>query len=417
MRRSAISIAALCVSLAAGQGLAQRPATAIPDPIPQRPGVGVEGATTATELRRAAGGEAERANTNIPSRLGAPSDRAAARDQIQAIERDYERGPSGAWRRRGEIVVAAVDNGGDAAARALGLTLKQRAALPASGLTLTTWTAPADRPLERLLEQLRAARPADSIDLNYVYEYREAAQSRGRIETAPPPPGDGRAKVAAIIEVGLPANGPWLQGVAVKASRFAPGQSRASEHASAVAALLVGAAGARGATLLAADVAEGGALEGAAAASIALAADWAAREGAGVINISMTGPRNAVLEAVIDRLAAKDVVIVAAAGNDGPRAAPPWPAAHRAVVAVTAVDDRQRIWRRATQGPHVDFAALGVDVPAGGKLWTGTSMAAPVVAGMLLRTGGGPESLAQSVIDLGALGRDPVYGEGLVIPW
>ena len=155
-------------------------------------------------------------------------------------------------------------------------------------------------------------------------------------------------------------------------------------------------------------------MSGAAATSIAGAVDWAAGAGAQVINISLTGPSNAALAAVIARMSRRGVVVVAAAGNEGPRAPAPFPAALESVVGVTAVDDRLRIWRRATQGSHVDFAAPGVKVEAAGALWTGTSMAAPVVAGVLLRRAVSPAELEKTARDLGAPGRDPVYGFGFI---
>lgn len=91
---------------------------------------------------------------------------------------------------------------------------------------------------------------------------------------------------------------------------------------------------------------------------------------------------------------------------------------------MTAVDARGRVWRRATRGPHVDFAAVGVRISLGREhSLTGTSYAAPVVAGLLARRLPGPDPnqarLAQGDLeararDLGAPGRDPVYGAGLV---
>ncbi len=55
-------------------------------------------------------------------------------------------------------------------------------------------------------------------------------------------------------------------------------------------------------------------------------------------------------------------MLIAAAGNDGPRAAPAHPAALADVLAVTAIDARLRAWRRAAQGAHVDLAAPGVQI-------------------------------------------------------
>ena len=76
--------------------------------------------------------------------------------------------------------------------------------------------------------------------------------------------------------------------------------------------------------------------------------------------------------------------MIAAAGNDGPRAEPAYPAAYDSVIAVTAVDRSGTIYRRAIRGAHVDLAAQGVEVwtaaSVKGARWkTGTSFAAPYV--------------------------------------
>ena len=57
-------------------------------------------------------------------------------------------------------------------------------------------------------------------------------------------------------------------------------------------------------------------------------------------------------------------MIVAAAGNGGPTAPPAYPAALRPVVAVTAVDSKDHIYRYANQGRYIMVAAPGVDEPA-----------------------------------------------------
>ncbi len=78
------------------------------------------------------------------------------------------------------------------------------------------------------------------------------------------------------------------------------------------------------------------------------------------------------------------MVIVAAAGNGGPKAAPAYPAAYNDVIAVTAIDRAKRAYRRAGRGEHIDLAAPGVDVwtaasVPGARAKTGTSFATPFV--------------------------------------
>lgn len=153
-----------------------------------------------------------------------------------------------------------------------------------------------------------------------------------------------------------------------------------------------------------------------------------ARRGVRVVNLSFSGPPNAVLKEAIDRALARGMILVAAAGNGGPGAEPAYPAAYPGVIAVTAVDREMRIYRRATRGDYVAFAAPGVGLRtagtgSGGAVRSGTSFAVPFVtaaaANLLARDPGLDEvaisrSLSAAARDLGAPGRDPVYGWGLL---
>lgn len=92
---------------------------------------------------------------------------------------------------------------------------------------------------------------------------------------------------------------------------------------------MVGSAGvfhgaAPGMPLLVADVYGGSAANGSAVA-IARAMGWLAANGARVVNISLVGPPNPLLEAATKALLARGVLVVAAVGNDGPAAPPQYP--------------------------------------------------------------------------------------------
>jgi subtilisin family serine protease len=163
----------------------------------------------------------------------------------------------------------------------------------------------------------------------------------------------------------------------------------------------------------------------ASADAIARAIDWLAGERrVPVVNISVSGPYNAVLERMVARARATGDVLVAAAGNEGPNAAPAFPAALDGVIAVTAVDERGRVYARANQGAYIDFAAYAVGLPLpsdGGARVSGTSYAAPKVSAIIARRlavhgGGDPEAvirqLTKEAVDLGYRGRDPVFGWG-----
>jgi subtilisin family serine protease len=179
--------------------------------------------------------------------------------------------------------------------------------------------------------------------------------------------------------------------------------------------------------LLAADVycdqATGGAVD-----DIVQAIAWLARERVAVINISLVGPPNRALEHAVQALIKRGHLLVAAVGNDGPAAPPLYPASYAGVVGVTGVLPSRRVLPEAAQGSQVMFAAPGAELAVartgGGYLSArGTSYAAPLVAGLLAEWLSTPEPaaavaalarLADAAQDLGAAGRDPVYGLGLV---
>ncbi|QBF33228.1 S8 family serine peptidase [Thalassococcus sp. S3] len=206
-------------------------------------------------------------------------------------------------------------------------------------------------------------------------------------------------------------------------------------HGTAVAAILIGAPESRSpgllpdATLLAVDAFyRSGADERADAFSIAAGIDWLRARDISVLNLSLAGPSNTELEQAINRIAAEDVLVIAAVGNAGPRSAPAYPAAYPTTLAVTAVDAQGTIYRRAGQGNHVNLAAPGVNIwtaaSVSGARWrTGTSFAAPfaTAAAALVRFSW-PDFTASQVgdylirgaRDAGDPGFDPVFGAGIL---
>lgn len=171
--------------------------------------------------------------------------------------------------------------------------------------------------------------------------------------------------------------------------------------------------------------------EGASALRVLAALDWLSQqEGLQVINMSLAGPPNRLLEQTINTLHARGTYVVAAMGNDGPHGPPRYPAAYERVLAVAAADRDGGIFRWSNQGQHVDYTALGVDLPTAAvdgqvlAAQSGTSLAAPVVSAFLacaLHSGMDLEAasalLDARVLDLGEPGRDTVYGKGLLHPW
>ena len=161
--------------------------------------------------------------------------------------------------------------------------------------------------------------------------------------------------------------------------------------------------------------------------SLLKALDWMKSFGVKVVNMSFSGPRDELVAEAIAKLSKKGIVFVAAAGNEGPTAAPSYPAAYPQVIAVTAVTNDLHNYRYANRGDHIDVAAPGVNIwtamPGGRAGYhSGTSFASPHVTAILAVEP--RETLQQDkadlldglpVIDLGQHGRDPVYGRGLLL--
>jgi subtilisin family serine protease len=121
---------------------------------------------------------------------------------------------------------------------------------------------------------------------------------------------------------------------------------------------------------------------------VARAVDMALEQGARIFNLSFAGPRDPLLIAVIDAAYAHGAIFVAAAGNNGPKAPPAFPAAYDKVIAITATDERDRLYPHANRGDYVTAAAPGVDilVPVTGKGFdylSGTSFAAAHISGII----------------------------------
>ncbi len=319
---------------------------------------------------------------------------------------------------------------------ALGITPAALARLRAEGFAVVAQRAPAGLvrlrgpaglPEAQALARLRTVAPGATADRNH--RYRLAGEATSIVEAPPPAPSGCQpsADLVALVDTGVDASHPDLAGRIERQEVLrGPGRRRArTAHGTAVASRLAAAApGLRIVVLDAFHLGPDG--EVADAYDLAAAIARAGAIGAGIATVSVVGPDNAVVDRVGAGAAAGGTIFVAAAGNDGPRAAPLYPAAYGWTVAVTAVDTAGQPWPRAATGPHIAFAAHGVEVPlasgTAGRLrrWSGTSFAAPVVsAALALMPESGAERvgvLAAQARDAGPPGRDPVYGWGVVEP-
>jgi subtilisin family serine protease len=245
----------------------------------------------------------------------------------------------------------------------------------------------------------------------------------------------GTGIAIGVVDTGVDLSHPSLAGAQVKLRTIRSPDRPPSDldHGTAVVSLLVGKPDSEvvgivpGARVLAADAFHGrGRASSADAFDLIAAIDWLVSEGVRVINMSLSGPHNEHLERVIARVKEQGVHLIAAAGRPDRSRTSGYPAKYPGVIAVSAIDNRLRPSRLAIRGDHIAFAAPGAGIavarrPSGVRRVEGTSFAAPFLSAAYaigLARGQSPSGLTDLLVrsakDLGAPGRDPVYGWGLV---
>jgi subtilisin family serine protease len=245
----------------------------------------------------------------------------------------------------------------------------------------------------------------------------------------------GRNVAVAVIDSAIDAGHPDLKDVAMRSFDAVGGPDAAPDfHGTAVAGLIASRGVVDGVAPQAEILAvrafrtKPGAPADTTTEILLGAIDWAASNGAKVLNLSFVGPRSGHLQELLDAVRRKGIVVVAAAGNAGPKAPPAFPAAFPGVIAVTAVDAADRRYPQANRGRYIAISAPGVDVLApveGGKheLLSGTSFATAYVSGiaaLLLERDPNLDAasigklMAAAADDLGPPGRDDDFGAGRV---
>ena len=202
----------------------------------------------------------------------------------------------------------------------------------------------------------------------------------------------GRDVAIAIIDSKVDDTHPDLKGIVAEQFDPAGGEDKPHQHGTAIAGAiaahgkLLGVA--MGPRLLAARAFDStpGEAKGTSFA-IYKSLQWAADNGARIVNMSFAGPPDPLLHRLLAAANQKGMVLIAAAGNAGSNSAPLYPAADPNVIAVTATDYNDGLFRMANRGPYVAVAAPGVDVialaPGGSyQITSGTSIAAAHVSGI-----------------------------------
>jgi subtilisin family serine protease len=369
-----------------------------------------------------------------------------------------------------EIVVADPPPGFTAAAANLNFVTLDTANLTNLGMLLLRLQIPPGQNVPAALATITGQFPGINADANHLYELAQdkslaippakpqakgikpgkrplfpSPEERGQswamwaAEWQDSPANCGAGARLGMIDTSVDKRHPALRGQKVTFQSFHSKKRKQGPpgHGTAIAAMMVGKLGRGwggllpGAELFAANIFErlpNGRLRGNVFAMLR-ATDWLIGEKVQIINLSIAGKKNRIVEKSVQRAALKKVVLIAAAGNWGRRDRPAYPAAYGSVIAVTAVDSNFRIYRMANKGAYVDFAMPGVEAwtaspGGGGRYQSGTSFAAPFIAALagleIAREKKSVSSLnmkkrlAKHARDLGKPGRDDTFGWGFV---
>ncbi|MBZ9956289.1 MULTISPECIES: S8 family serine peptidase [unclassified Mesorhizobium] len=300
------------------------------------------------------------------------------------------------------------------------------------GTTLVRFGIPDGRPVGVVLAQLAADSRTQRREPNHIYSLQQAAgivnYAFERIALDANHASGENVRVA-VIDTGVDDTNPTLAGVIAgqfDAMPDVPVEKR--DHGTSIDGLIAGVGAlkgmAPGARIYHARAFEGGK----STMDVILAAlDWAAEQDVRIINMSFVGPKNDLLGIACRNARALGMVLVAAAGNNGPKAPYGYPAAFDGVIAVTATDARDGLMPQANRGAYVFISAPGVEMVApsgaGSDVVTGTSFAAAIVSGAIAnlihaapdRSADAIEkALAATARDLGSKGRDDDFGYGLL---
>lgn len=337
---------------------------------------------------------------------------------------DAEHDESGFPVRRGEVVALDLAPATLQAMQAMGFRVVEQRRIEDIGRDIFRLAAPKGMAATAAREELRRIDPNAVADLVHYYGLNMMAGARA-VPLRKPPRLDPKP---ATLTVGMldTAVAPHAALKSARLVSWGDGNLPTApvEHGTAVASLL---AGEGSATIYSANIFRGSAQRPFTSAEvIAEALGWMLSRKVGTVNMSLAGPRNAVLDRVIRDASAKGLQVVAAAGNGGPTAPPAYPAALPGVIAVTAVDKDRRIYRYANHGKYIAVAAHGVAVTAarsagGYARFDGTSFATPHITAWVARcrSGGADNGACRSKLqsaarDAGAQGFDDVYGHGVV---
>jgi subtilisin family serine protease len=323
------------------------------------------------------------------------------------------------------------------------LEIVERISFDLLGERLIRCRWPSSRSVPAVISAVRADTSAREVQANFVYRPSQSppATAIGSLQYAHAKLdladtqglSTGRGARVAIIDSAVDPRHPDFGGATIEAFDALGGPLDQGTHGTAIAGIIAARGTLRGiapaATLMSVRAFPSDATTKTPMTTtfvLLKSLEWSIANRARVVNLSLAGPRDPLLERALAAAAARGIILVAAAGNNGAAAPPAYPAAYADVIAVTAIDSRDELYSRANRGPYIAVAAPGVDVlaPARGSghdLQTGTSFAAAHISGVLalmiernpaLTVEEARRALVETAIDLGTPGKDDAFGAG-----
>ena len=321
--------------------------------------------------------------------------------------------------------------------------------LGASGRTLYRWRVDDSRPLADVIRDLQNEEHISAAQPNFTFTLQEAGRASEIREGDPAQYAvaklqlpeahrlaTGDRVLVAVIDSAIDVSQPELKGDIAASFDAVGGAVTPHAHGTAMAGAiaahgrLIGVAP-RAKLLAVRAFGESADAPQATTFSIIRGLGWAVTHGARVINMSFAGPEDPALKDVLADAHKKGVVLVAAAGNAGPQSPPLYPAADANVIAVTATDANDQVFKQANRGAYIAVSAPGVDIlvpaPNGGEqLTSGTSVSAAEVSGIAalliernpaLTPDEARTILTTTATALGQKAREHDVGAGLANAW
>lgn len=321
------------------------------------------------------------------------------------------------------------------------LTRVESQNFPLIGATMFRWRIPDRRSIDSVARRLLADSGVRSVQRNYRFTLQQG-------DTAKDDPGQyaihklhlaaahsvtrGDEIRIAVIDSGIDVAHPEFAGAIAGTYDALRSTEGAHSHGTGIAGAIAARSrllGSAPSARLLAIRAFGATRSGAESTSFVVlkSLNYAVEHGAQVINMSFAGPKDPLLERGLAAAARRGIILIAAAGNAGPKSPPLYPAADRNVIAVSATDAADKLFQASNRGNHLALAAPGVDLllPSPDEKYqvaSGTSFAAAYVSGLaaliLERNPGVAPEIVRKILtdtarDLGPKGKDDQFGAGL----